>query len=48
MEESDIKTKEGYDLGNWHFLKTGWWVLHIIAIAALFYLGYLYGASVFR
>jgi hypothetical protein len=40
--------KDGYDLGTWSFLKTGWWILHVIAIVGFFYLGYLYGASVFR
>ncbi|HEX3010718.1 MAG TPA: hypothetical protein VHQ70_01610 [Syntrophomonadaceae bacterium] len=48
MEGSELKTKDGYDIGTWHFLKTGWWILHIIAIAGIFYLGYIYGASVFR
>lgn len=48
MEGSEIKTKDSYDIGTFHFLKAGWWVLHIITISGMFYLGYLYGASVFR
>jgi hypothetical protein len=31
------------DLGNWAFLRTGWWVLHIIAILAVGYIGYWIG-----
>ncbi len=47
-DNNEIKTAQGYDLGTFHFLKAGWWVLHILAIGLVFYLGYLYGASVFR
>ncbi|NLO21125.1 MAG: hypothetical protein GX119_03905 [Syntrophomonadaceae bacterium] len=47
-EGSDrMTTKEGYDLGTFDFLKTGWWVWHIIAIAGVFYLGYVFGGSIF-
>ncbi len=44
-ENNEVKTKD-YDLGTFEFLKTGWWVWHVIAIALLFYLGYLYGVRV--
>ncbi len=27
------------NLGTWGFLRTGWWVLHIAAIALIFWLG---------
>lgn len=27
-------------LGTWAFLKTGWWVLHVVSIIAVGYLGY--------
>lgn len=45
-ENRDIESKEGYELGTWSFLKTGWWILHIIAVALVFYLGYLYAARI--
>lgn len=35
-------------LGSFNFLRSGWWILHIIAIAGVFYLGYLYGGAIFR
>ncbi|MGI6453255.1 MAG: hypothetical protein ACOX0E_07330 [Syntrophomonadaceae bacterium] len=47
MEGSELKTKDGYDIGTWHFLKTGWWILHIIAIPGVFYLGWVFGDAVF-
>ena len=47
MEGSELKTEDGYDIGTWHFLKTGWWILHIIAIAGVFYLGWVFGDAVF-
>jgi len=47
MEDREIRTEEGYDLGTFNFLKAGWWILHIVAIVGVFYLGYLYGGSVF-
>jgi len=46
-EHHDIESKEGYELGTWAFLRTGWWILHLVAIALIFYLGYLYGARIF-
>jgi len=27
--------------GTWKFLKTGWWILHIVGIAAMYTLGNL-------
>ncbi len=44
---SDIKSAENYDLGTFEFLKAGWWILHVIAIAAVFYLGWLWGGRIF-
>jgi len=46
-DNHDLRTQDGYELGTFHFLKTGWWVLHLIAIAIVFYLGYAYGARIF-
>ncbi len=45
--DGQMATKEGYDLGTFDFLKTGWWVWHIIAILGVFYLGYIFGGSIF-
>ncbi len=36
-----------YDLKTWGFLQTGWWILHIVAIVLVFYLGYLFGPEIF-
>lgn len=47
MEDTEMKTENGYDLGTFNFLKTGWWVWHVIAIGAVFYIGYLFGGNVF-
>lgn len=47
MEDHATKTEEGYDLGTFNFLKAGWWVLHVVVIVGLFYLGYLYGGTFF-
>ncbi len=46
-DHSQMATQEGYDLGTFQFLKAGWWVWHIIAIAGVFYLGYIFGGSIF-
>ncbi|MGE5390738.1 MAG: hypothetical protein ACM3PE_06695 [Deltaproteobacteria bacterium] len=46
-DHNDIETREGYELGTWAFLRTGWWILHLVAVALVFYLGYLYGARIF-
>lgn len=48
MEENEVKQEGRYELGSFSFLKTGWWVFHIIAIVAVFYLGYMFGAPIFR
>lgn len=45
-DQSSPTTTDGYDLGTFRFLKVGWWVWHIVAIAGVFYLGYLYGAAI--
>jgi hypothetical protein len=39
MDGSEIRSADGYDIGTWHFLKAGWWVLHIVGIAGTFYVG---------
>lgn len=46
--EDNVRDEQHYELGTWGFLRLGWWVLHVVGIVAVFYLGYLYGASVFR
>lgn len=28
---------------TFHFLGLGWWVVHIVAIVAVFYIGYIFG-----
>lgn len=47
-EHNEVKTRGDYELGTFEFLKTGWWVWHVIAIVGIFYLGYLFGGSLFR
>lgn len=47
MANNELRTEDGYDIGTFHFLKTGWWIFHIVVIAATFYLGYLFGGNVF-
>ena len=37
-----------YDLGTWGFLKTGWWVLHVVGIALFIYIGYWWASSAAR
>ena len=32
--------KDRTDLGTWGFLRTGWWILHIVGIVVVAYLGY--------
>lgn len=34
---AEIKEPE---LGSWAFLKAGWWIVHIVSITAIGYLGY--------
>lgn len=46
--KQDTKTADEIELGSFSFLKSGWWVLHIIAIAAVFYLGWAFGGALFR
>jgi len=48
MENTQYKNADGYDIGTWHFLKAGWWILHVVGIAGVFYVGWLFGGSVFR
>ncbi len=48
MGEDNVERRDEYQLGTFSFLKTGWWVFHVIAIVAIFYLGYLLGGSIFR
>jgi hypothetical protein len=49
LENDEVKTRNNdMELGTFEFLKTGWWVLHVIAILGVFYLGYLFGGSIFR
>lgn len=48
MDDNDVKRDDRTDLGTFSFLQTGWWVLHIIAIIVVFYLGYVFGAPLFR
>lgn len=45
--KNNMGTREGYDLGTFNFLQVGWWILHIAAIAGVFYLGYIFGGSIF-
>lgn len=47
-DNTAVKSEEHRDLGSFEFLKTGWWVWHIIAIVAIFYLGYLFGGPLFK
>ena len=44
-EKSDMNTTDGYDLGTFNFLQVGWWILHIVAIAGIFYLGAYYAGK---
>jgi hypothetical protein len=32
--------RENIELGTWAFLGTGWWVLHVVGILAVGYIGY--------
>lgn len=47
MDDNSMKIKESYDLGTFEFLKTGWWIWHVVVIAAVFYIGYLFGGNMF-
>lgn len=46
--ENNIKENNHMELGTFSFLQLGWWVWHIIAIVGVFYLGHIFGSSVFR
>jgi hypothetical protein len=35
--EDDVRSEQHYELGTWGFLRLGWWVLHVVAIVAVFY-----------
>ncbi|MDP2859446.1 MAG: hypothetical protein Q8P50_15920 [Bacillota bacterium] len=36
------RTKNVLDETTWEFLKTGWWISHILAIVIVAYLGFLF------
>lgn len=46
-DDTNVRHEDGYDLGTFNFLQAGWWILHVIAIAGVFYLGYLFGDAIF-
>ncbi|MGI6488010.1 MAG: hypothetical protein GX964_02195 [Syntrophomonadaceae bacterium] len=48
MPDDQTRSDIDMELGTFHFLRTGWWIFHIIAIAGFFYLGWLYGGAIFR
>lgn len=37
---ADVKDKGEVDLGTWATFQPGWWVLHVISIVVVGYLGY--------
>lgn len=37
---ADVKDRNEVDLGTWATFQPGWWVLHIISIIVVGYLGY--------
>lgn len=43
----DIEEKHPVNLGSWSFLQPGWWILHLVSVVFLFYLGYLLGRPIF-
>jgi len=45
--KSERNTKDRYDLGAFNFLQAGWWILHLIAIVGIFYLGSFYAGKIF-
>lgn len=47
-KQAEVKSTESYELGTFEFLKTGWWVWHVIAIIGVFYLGWVFGGAIFR
>ncbi|MGE5416216.1 MAG: hypothetical protein ACM3UZ_05515 [Acidobacteriota bacterium] len=46
--DNDVRESEAIELGTFSFLQLGWWVLHIISIVLVFYLGHLFGNVIFR
>ncbi|MGE5405160.1 MAG: hypothetical protein ACM3PP_09475 [Candidatus Saccharibacteria bacterium] len=46
--DNEIRETKTIELGTFSFLQLGWWVLHIIAIVLVFYLGHLFGNVIFR
>lgn len=44
----NTETDNAIELGSFSFLKSGWWILHIVAIVAVFYLGWAFGGALFR
>ncbi len=37
---ADVKERKEVNLGTWATFQPGWWVLHIISIIVVGYLGY--------
>lgn len=37
---ADDEVKKNVELGTWGAFRTGWWVLHVIAILLVGYIGY--------
>lgn len=48
MPDDEVRSEKRYELGSFAFLRSGWWILHIVAILAVFYLGWAMGNMVFR
>lgn len=45
-EEPNVsRSVNGHDLGTFNYLRVGWWVLHVVGIVAVAYLGYWYGTK---
>ncbi len=44
----DIKDANDIELRSFSFLRSGWWILHIVSIAVVFYLGWMFGGAIFR
>jgi len=41
-----MNADEQFDIGTWGLLGWGWWVSHLVAIAAVGYVGYYLGKAV--
>ena len=37
------EVRDRIDLGIWGFLRSGWWILHVVAIIVVAYIGYWVG-----